>query len=896
MKKVFLIFTVCLGISAWASPALAASDFWEGVGAMGQEIFGEITGQGVPEGKFELPPSESFNQIGENTSARGYILNVLNFALSFLGIIAVAMIIYAGFLYVTASGDDGQSEKAKNIVMYAAIGILVILVSYALVNTLITQAGRGGDDRGECGNGILEIGEMCDNGEANVTGVEGACPTTCRTICGNSIKEFGEECDDGNRLNGDECSATCKTGDGAEEISSNGGGVSDVSSNISITSATGGASDFGTNIFVSLAGAQEGEGLTFDLNIGDVSSVLWNFGDGIQKELTGTSTTTHRYGSEKTYVIKVLAENSNGDKFIGSKNLVVGGIQAQFSSSPVEIMKGDIVTFNAAQSKTSVGSIVDYRWSCGGGGGCFPSGTGKQYNVTFTEAGQYSVTLEVETNIGAKQSISKDIEVLNNKPIANFICTKSTNSLTPADYTCDASESKNITGTLTGLVYLWDVAGEAKTTATPFLSGTFNFPGDKTVSLTVTQVRQGEVLESDPFSFTILNVKTLGVDFNAPSYPLIKGVEFTFSASGTPAETYKWTFPAEAAIPATDPLLNFPSVKTYFNTVGGPYQVALTVTKGTESNTITKNVYVREEGQFMAIPEVTINGQIFQDPTTVTLNRKDTRSFASKSIDEFGEFSPSSNMTETWSVDGSIISDPAQISPKFTQVKNYSVSLKVSRPGNPNVGDTASFQVVVENINPQVSSVTEDHTNLNNVQVTANATDEDGTIQKYTFRLLEAGQIKQTQIVTENIAYFNISSEGGGEHTFLFEVLVEDDNGGTATQKTNPFIVNIPATNTAPQLGSIAVSPSLKVGVNDDVFFTINVQDNEGDALSYTWDFGDGNTFEGQLGAAPGLRTITTSHSYPTIESYTVNVTVDDNMAPPVISNSVNVRVMQLAP
>lgn len=75
-------------------------------------------------------------------SLRGAISTVINFFLFFLGLVAVAFIIYGGFLYITSQGDDGNTEKAKNIILYAAIGIVIILVSYAIVNTFI-GAGTG---------------------------------------------------------------------------------------------------------------------------------------------------------------------------------------------------------------------------------------------------------------------------------------------------------------------------------------------------------------------------------------------------------------------------------------------------------------------------------------------------------------------------------------------------------------------------------------------------------------------------------------------------------------------------------------------------------------------------------------------------------------------------------
>ena len=87
-------------------------------------------------------PNEISNATNSQTSARQLILTFINFFLFFLGLIATAFIIYGGFLYITSGGDDGSTEKAKKILIFSAIGILIILISFALVNTLLT-AGLG---------------------------------------------------------------------------------------------------------------------------------------------------------------------------------------------------------------------------------------------------------------------------------------------------------------------------------------------------------------------------------------------------------------------------------------------------------------------------------------------------------------------------------------------------------------------------------------------------------------------------------------------------------------------------------------------------------------------------------------------------------------------------------
>jgi cysteine-rich repeat protein len=62
-----------------------------------------------------------------------------------------------------------------------------------------------------CGNGALDTGEQCDDG--NTTSGDG-CSATCQDettpVCGNSTVETGEDCDDGNTTGGDGCSATCQ--------------------------------------------------------------------------------------------------------------------------------------------------------------------------------------------------------------------------------------------------------------------------------------------------------------------------------------------------------------------------------------------------------------------------------------------------------------------------------------------------------------------------------------------------------------------------------------------------------------------------------------------------------------------------------------------------------------
>lgn len=113
---------------------------------------GEVTDFIDLEGGLDLPSGEGLPaRLTEVKSATQFIVNVTNFVLSFLGLAAVLVIIYGGILYVTAHGNDEQTGKAKKSITYAIVGIFVVLISFALVNTILKFAPIGQPDTGEGG-------------------------------------------------------------------------------------------------------------------------------------------------------------------------------------------------------------------------------------------------------------------------------------------------------------------------------------------------------------------------------------------------------------------------------------------------------------------------------------------------------------------------------------------------------------------------------------------------------------------------------------------------------------------------------------------------------------------------------------------------------------------------
>ncbi len=70
------------------------------------------------------------------TTARDAFAQVSNFMLSFLGAVAIMFIIWGGFLYITASGDQGKLDKAKKVIWGTVMSIIIVFGIYALISTL----------------------------------------------------------------------------------------------------------------------------------------------------------------------------------------------------------------------------------------------------------------------------------------------------------------------------------------------------------------------------------------------------------------------------------------------------------------------------------------------------------------------------------------------------------------------------------------------------------------------------------------------------------------------------------------------------------------------------------------------------------------------------------------
>lgn len=73
------------------------------------------------------------NLFGDN----GIFTTIVNILLFLIGVLSVIMLIYGGIQYTLSSGDSGKVNNAKNTILYAIVGLIVAILSYAIVNFVL---------------------------------------------------------------------------------------------------------------------------------------------------------------------------------------------------------------------------------------------------------------------------------------------------------------------------------------------------------------------------------------------------------------------------------------------------------------------------------------------------------------------------------------------------------------------------------------------------------------------------------------------------------------------------------------------------------------------------------------------------------------------------------------
>ena len=267
---------------------------------------------------------------------------------------------------------------------------------------------------------------------------------------------------------------------------------------------------------------------------GNITSYLWDFGDGG----TGSGvSTSHVYYDEGTYKVSLVVINNYSAVDAATISVVVsnqapvvtpiGNVQTDLST-PVTLL---------ALAYDVDGYITSYSWRFGDGG----SSTSRNPSHAWTSDGPHTVSLNVTDDDGGSTVITFYVNVTNVPPVARFT---SPSSAREGDrVNVDASTSVEPGGDI--VLFEWDWEGDGtwdNSTTTPTYVHTYYRPGLFNLTLRITD---GEgTTNTTKRSITITNVVPTARATVAPN-PAIEGQGVTFNATtstepGMNITEYSW--------------------------------------------------------------------------------------------------------------------------------------------------------------------------------------------------------------------------------------------------------------------------------------------------------------------------------------------------------------------
>lgn len=95
---------------------------------------------------------------GETTKCQGATLSgssggikrlaetIVNIFSIIIGAIAIIMLLYGGLRYITSGGDSGRVGNAKNTLLYAIIGLVIVALAQIIVNFVLSASNDAGQD------------------------------------------------------------------------------------------------------------------------------------------------------------------------------------------------------------------------------------------------------------------------------------------------------------------------------------------------------------------------------------------------------------------------------------------------------------------------------------------------------------------------------------------------------------------------------------------------------------------------------------------------------------------------------------------------------------------------------------------------------------------------------
>src|SRR3989344_6193740 len=159
-KRLIIPAVILIGLAVpLAAPAIVSADIQGSLCGSAQDLSVSSTKDCTTTGGSE----SRFNKI---------LTDVINIFSIVVGVVAVIMIIFGGFKYITSAGNQENIKTAKTTIIYAIIGIVIVALAQIIVKFVLNQTTNPGSNSGVCTKspynpdyyywvGGLKDGEQC---------------------------------------------------------------------------------------------------------------------------------------------------------------------------------------------------------------------------------------------------------------------------------------------------------------------------------------------------------------------------------------------------------------------------------------------------------------------------------------------------------------------------------------------------------------------------------------------------------------------------------------------------------------------------------------------------------------------------------------------------------------
>ncbi len=391
----------------------------------------------------------------------------------------------------------------------------------------------------------------------------------------------------------------------------------------------------------------------------------WTFGDG---ETSTEQNPEHRYEAPGVYTVILKVRNASGEASTTRTNLIraTEGPTAAFRASPVQGAAPLVATFTD-ESQPGTSPITSWLWDFGDG----TSSTQRNPAHEFAEAGQYDISLTVETDAGA-DTVSKEKYITALAPPQAGFSATPLRGPAPLSVEFRDASTAGASAITTRQWRFGDAAFSGETNPVHV----YTTPGRYPVSLTVQSSVGSSTLNRESY-IEVVALPSAAFEAAPTSGESPLTVTFTdTSAPGTqPITAWLWEFGDGTTSTEQNP------ARVYTGT--GDYTVTLTVTTAEGANTLTRSQFVRvferADANFTAEPvsgkaPLPVQFRDASDPGSVGISGRSW---------DFGDGNTSA------------VEDPLHV---FDEPGTYTVSLVLTTPSGPNSERKPAFIRVEPNV------------------------------------------------------------------------------------------------------------------------------------------------------------------------------------------------------